>query len=139
MGEWSKKNISSFSLDAKTPQIFITTFCVCYFFFCETFYHNTLKLYNASDWHIFPLQVIDTNSLSWSTRVKGFAICFVLGFLFSLLGSALFFLPKGTILFAIFYTLGNVMAISRWAVLNVIYIYSISWKPSFCIFCNDNV
>ncbi|XP_042893899.1 vesicle transport protein SFT2A-like isoform X2 [Penaeus japonicus] len=57
-------------------------------------------------------QVIDTNSLSWSTRVKGFAICFVLGFLFSLLGSALFFLPKGTILFAIFYTLGNVMAIS---------------------------
>ncbi|XP_042893897.1 vesicle transport protein SFT2A-like isoform X1 [Penaeus japonicus] len=58
------------------------------------------------------LRVIDTNSLSWSTRVKGFAICFVLGFLFSLLGSALFFLPKGTILFAIFYTLGNVMAIS---------------------------
>ncbi|XP_063589938.1 vesicle transport protein SFT2A isoform X2 [Penaeus vannamei] len=57
-------------------------------------------------------QVIDSNSLSWSTRVKGFAICFILGFLFSLLGSALFFLPKGTILFAIFYTLGNVMALS---------------------------
>ncbi|XP_027237540.2 vesicle transport protein SFT2A isoform X1 [Penaeus vannamei] len=58
------------------------------------------------------LRVIDSNSLSWSTRVKGFAICFILGFLFSLLGSALFFLPKGTILFAIFYTLGNVMALS---------------------------
>ncbi|XP_047497429.1 vesicle transport protein SFT2A-like isoform X2 [Penaeus chinensis] len=57
-------------------------------------------------------QVIDSNSLSWSTRVKGFAICFILGFLFSLLGSALFFLPKGTVLFAIFYTLGNVMALS---------------------------
>ncbi|XP_037786712.1 vesicle transport protein SFT2A-like isoform X2 [Penaeus monodon] len=57
-------------------------------------------------------QVIDSNSLSWSTRVKGFAICFILGFLFSLLGSALFFLPKGAILFAIFYTLGNVMALS---------------------------
>ncbi|XP_047497426.1 vesicle transport protein SFT2A-like isoform X1 [Penaeus chinensis] len=58
------------------------------------------------------LRVIDSNSLSWSTRVKGFAICFILGFLFSLLGSALFFLPKGTVLFAIFYTLGNVMALS---------------------------
>ncbi|KAK4303698.1 hypothetical protein Pmani_024308 [Petrolisthes manimaculis] len=58
------------------------------------------------------LRVVDTNSLGWETRVKGFAICFGIGCLFSILGSILFFLPGGTILFAIFYTLGNVMAIS---------------------------
>ncbi|KAL3255050.1 hypothetical protein MRX96_046697 [Rhipicephalus microplus] len=29
-------------------------------------------------------QIVDTSTLSWSTRVKGFAICFVLGFVFSL-------------------------------------------------------
>lgn len=58
-------------------------------------------------------QVIDNNSLSWSTRVKGFAICFVLGFSLSFLGSALLFLPGGGLtLFAIFYTVGNVLAIS---------------------------
>lgn len=32
-----------------------------------------------------PLQVIDASTLSWSTRIKGFAICFVLGILCSLL------------------------------------------------------
>ncbi|XP_066970049.1 vesicle transport protein SFT2A isoform X1 [Macrobrachium rosenbergii] len=58
------------------------------------------------------LRVVDSSTLSWSTRVKGFAICFGLGFLFSILGSALFFLPKGVILFGIFYTLGNIMALS---------------------------
>ncbi|KAK7073187.1 Vesicle transport protein SFT2B [Halocaridina rubra] len=57
-------------------------------------------------------QVADSSTLSWSTRVKGFAICFGVGFLFSIMGSAFLFLPKGIILFAIFYTLGNIMAIS---------------------------
>ncbi|KAK8735190.1 hypothetical protein OTU49_005553 [Cherax quadricarinatus] len=57
-------------------------------------------------------QVIDNSSLSWNTRVKGFAICFALGFLFSILGSALLFLPGGFILFAVFYTLGNILALS---------------------------
>ncbi|KAG7171168.1 vesicle transport protein SFT2A-like isoform X2 [Homarus americanus] len=57
-------------------------------------------------------QVIDTNSLSWSTRIKGFAVCFGLGFLFSILGTAFLFLPRGLVLFTVFYTLGNVMAIS---------------------------
>ncbi|XP_076050353.1 vesicle transport protein SFT2A isoform X2 [Oratosquilla oratoria] len=56
-------------------------------------------------------QVIDNNSLSWGTRVKGFAICFVLGFIFSFLGSALLFFHNGLILFAVFYTIGNVMAL----------------------------
>ncbi|XP_071530229.1 vesicle transport protein SFT2A isoform X2 [Panulirus ornatus] len=57
-------------------------------------------------------QVIDNNSLSWGTRVKGFAICFVLGFVFSFMGSGFLFLPKGMTLFAIFYTLGNIMALT---------------------------
>lgn len=56
--------------------------------------------------------VLDSSSLSWGTRVKGFAVCFALGFLFSILGSVFLFLPKGTILFAVFYSLGNVMALS---------------------------
>lgn len=57
-------------------------------------------------------QVIDTNSLSWSTRVKGFAICFITGFIFSIVGSALLFLPNGFTLFAVFYTFGNILALS---------------------------
>ncbi|XP_045127538.1 vesicle transport protein SFT2A-like isoform X4 [Portunus trituberculatus] len=57
-------------------------------------------------------QVIDNNSLSWSTRVKGFAICFILGFVMSFLGSALLFLPKGLVLFAVLYTFGNILALS---------------------------
>ncbi|KFM62769.1 Vesicle transport protein SFT2B, partial [Stegodyphus mimosarum] len=58
-------------------------------------------------------QVIDASSLSWSTRIKGFAICFVLGFTFSVLGSACFAIPgKGFILFGIFYTLGNITALA---------------------------
>ncbi|MCL4128717.1 UNVERIFIED_CONTAM: hypothetical protein GTU68_020253 [Idotea baltica] len=58
------------------------------------------------------MQVIDTNSLSWSTRVKGFVICFSVGFVFSFLGSMFLFLPKGLTLFAVFYTIGNILAIS---------------------------
>ncbi|KAF8782496.1 vesicle transport protein SFT2A-like [Argiope bruennichi] len=57
-------------------------------------------------------QVIDASSLSWSTRIKGFIICFVLGFVFSILGSALLALPKGLILFGIFYSLGNITALA---------------------------
>ncbi|CAL4066977.1 unnamed protein product [Meganyctiphanes norvegica] len=57
-------------------------------------------------------QVMDESTLSWGTRVKGFAICFVLGFIFSFFSTALLFLPKGVILFAVFYSLGNVMALS---------------------------
>jgi len=60
----------------------------------------------------FANQFIDASSLSWSTRIQGFVICFVLGFVFSLIGSILLALPKGLILFAMFYTLGNVMSMS---------------------------
>ncbi|GFT96735.1 vesicle transport protein SFT2A [Nephila pilipes] len=56
-------------------------------------------------------QVIDASTLSWSTRIKGFIICFILGFACSILGSALIALPRGLILFGIFYTLGNITAL----------------------------
>uniref|UniRef100_A0A3Q2XY68 Vesicle transport protein n=1 Tax=Hippocampus comes TaxID=109280 RepID=A0A3Q2XY68_HIPCM len=57
-------------------------------------------------------QVLDATSLSYSTRVKWFVICFASGILCSILGSALLFLPNGIKLFAVFYTLGNVAALA---------------------------
>ncbi|XP_064173114.1 vesicle transport protein SFT2A isoform X2 [Anguilla rostrata] len=57
-------------------------------------------------------KVLDASTLSYSTRVKWFIICFVSGILCSILGTALLFLPKGTQLFAVFYTLGNLAALS---------------------------
>ncbi|XP_063297297.1 vesicle transport protein SFT2A isoform X2 [Pelobates fuscus] len=58
-------------------------------------------------------QVLDSSSLSFSTRVKWFAICFVSGIAFSILGSVLLWVPgNGAKLFAVFYTLGNIAALS---------------------------
>ncbi|XP_077102525.1 vesicle transport protein SFT2A [Siphateles boraxobius] len=58
-------------------------------------------------------QILDGTTLSFTTRVKWFVICFASGILCSILGTALLFLPKaGVNLFAVFYTLGNVAAIS---------------------------
>lgn len=55
-------------------------------------------------------QIADATSLSWSTRIKGFVICFVIGILLSLLGS--FFLFLNLTLFAVFYSFGNVVALA---------------------------
>lgn len=57
-------------------------------------------------------QVLDASTLSYSTRVKWFAICFAGGILCSILGSALLFLPGGIKLFAVFYTIGNIAALA---------------------------
>uniref|UniRef100_I3JUA3 Vesicle transport protein n=1 Tax=Oreochromis niloticus TaxID=8128 RepID=I3JUA3_ORENI len=57
-------------------------------------------------------QVLDASTLSYSTRVKWFVICFAAGILCSILGTALLFLPNGLKLFAVFYTLGNVAALA---------------------------
>ncbi|KAF2348242.1 Vesicle transport protein Got1/SFT2-like [Trinorchestia longiramus] len=57
-------------------------------------------------------KVIDSSSLSWNTRIKGFLICFILGFVLSLLGSALIFLPGGLTIFVILYTMGNILAVA---------------------------
>ncbi|XP_070568659.1 vesicle transport protein SFT2B-like [Ptychodera flava] len=56
-------------------------------------------------------QFSDATTLSWSTRVKGFVICFCIGMICSFLGVFLLFLgSNGLVLFAIFYTLGNIIA-----------------------------
>ncbi|KAI5108530.1 vesicle transport protein SFT2A [Silurus meridionalis] len=57
-------------------------------------------------------QILDASTLSYSTRIKWFIICFSAGILCSILGTALLFLPNGLGLFAVFYTLGNVAALS---------------------------
>uniref|UniRef100_A0A8C3ECI4 Vesicle transport protein n=8 Tax=Passeriformes TaxID=9126 RepID=A0A8C3ECI4_CORMO len=57
-------------------------------------------------------EVIDSTSLGWGTRVKGFIACFAIGCLCSILGSCLLWIPKkGLVLFAVFYTLGNIASI----------------------------
>ncbi|XP_058886174.1 vesicle transport protein SFT2B-like isoform X1 [Acipenser ruthenus] len=56
--------------------------------------------------------VSDATSLGWSTRVKGFIACFAIGVLCSILGVCLLWVPRnGLVLFAVFYTLGNISAI----------------------------
>uniref|UniRef100_A0A673U473 Vesicle transport protein n=1 Tax=Suricata suricatta TaxID=37032 RepID=A0A673U473_SURSU len=57
-------------------------------------------------------QVLDASSLSFNTRLKWFAICFVCGIFFSVLGTGLLWLPGGIKLFAVFYTLGNMAALA---------------------------
>ncbi|NWZ48411.1 SFT2A protein, partial [Spizaetus tyrannus] len=57
-------------------------------------------------------KVLDASTLSFGTRVRWFAICFVAGVVCSILGTALLWLPKGIKLFALFYTLGNIAALA---------------------------
>ncbi|NWS95676.1 SFT2A protein, partial [Mionectes macconnelli] len=57
-------------------------------------------------------KVLDASTLSFGTRVRWFAICFVAGIVCSFLGTALLWLPKGIKLFAVFYTLGNIAALA---------------------------
>lgn len=54
-------------------------------------------------------QFNDNMSLSWSTRLKGFLACFIIGILLSFLGSFALFL-HGLNIFAVLYTLGNVIS-----------------------------
>ena len=62
------------------------------------------------------IQALDTSSLSWNTRIKGFCICFGLGILCSILGSLVLTLnPLGGLkVFAVLYTLGNFTALGRY-------------------------
>ncbi|XP_034936346.1 vesicle transport protein SFT2A [Chelonus insularis] len=57
-------------------------------------------------------QIMDDTTLSWSTRIKGFAICFIVGILLSFLGSFALFLNRGISVFAVFYTLGNLISLA---------------------------
>nr|XP_020830290.1 vesicle transport protein SFT2B isoform X2 [Phascolarctos cinereus] len=57
-------------------------------------------------------EIIETPSLSWGTRIKGFAACFALGIIFSLMGTFMLWVPRrGLVLFAAFYTLGNIASL----------------------------
>ncbi|XP_053163512.1 vesicle transport protein SFT2B [Hemicordylus capensis] len=57
-------------------------------------------------------EAIDATSLSWGTRLKAFIACFAIGVLCSILGTCLLWIPrKGLILFAVFYTLGNISSL----------------------------
>ncbi|XP_031625889.1 vesicle transport protein SFT2B [Contarinia nasturtii] len=51
-------------------------------------------------------------TLSWSTRIKMFCFCFVIGIVFSLMGSLVIILHLGYTRFAIFYTLGNIISMA---------------------------
>lgn len=55
------------------------------------------------------------SSLEWSTRIKGFVVCFLLGLFFSVMGATMLFLPlrKKLVLFGIFYSLGNITSLLR--------------------------
>ncbi|XP_070567309.1 vesicle transport protein SFT2B-like [Ptychodera flava] len=61
-------------------------------------------------------QFSDATTLSWSTRVKGFVICFCIGMICSFLKMTILEVfpfvsgDNGLVLFAIFYTLGNIIA-----------------------------
>lgn len=61
----------------------------------------------------FELQINDMSTLSWSTRIKAFCICFVLGMVLSFLGSIALFLHRGIVVFAVFYTIGNLVSMAR--------------------------
>lgn len=54
------------------------------------------------------------STLSWSTRIKGFCICFAVGIVFSLMGALVLMLHLGMARFAIFYTLGNIVSMARY-------------------------
>jgi len=56
--------------------------------------------------------VNEVSTLSWSTRIKAFCICFVLGIALSLLGSFALFMHKGLATFAVFYTIGNILSMA---------------------------
>lgn len=61
----------------------------------------------------FAAQFRDATTLGWTTRIKGFAICFGLGFLFSILGAFFLAIPgKGLRLFALFYSIGNITSMA---------------------------
>ncbi|CAB1439293.1 unnamed protein product [Pleuronectes platessa] len=56
--------------------------------------------------------VNEASTLSWTTRVKGFVACFVVGAACTVVGVCLLFLPRiGITLFIVFYTFGNLCAL----------------------------
>lgn len=50
-------------------------------------------------------------TLSWSSRIKAFAGCFIIGLIFTFCGSAALFFGNIT-KFAVFYTIGNIVSLA---------------------------
>eukprot|EP00794_Sanderia_malayensis_P000518 gene518-1167_t len=71
---------------------------------------KTLGVQQDSEEQSIVAEISDATTLSWSTRIKGFAICFCCGVLCSLLGTIL--LWKSIKLFAVFYSIGNIAALA---------------------------
>ena len=58
--------------------------------------------------------MVESSSLGWGTRVKGFIACFVIGIVLSVIGSVCLFFPRGLVAFSVFYTTGNIVALVRY-------------------------
>ncbi|XP_069020375.1 vesicle transport protein SFT2B-like [Embiotoca jacksoni] len=53
------------------------------------------------------------STLAWGTRMRGFAVCFVLGAFCSIMGTCLLWIPgAGLAVFAVLYSVGNVCALA---------------------------
>ncbi len=57
-------------------------------------------------------EALDATTLSWSTRVKGFLICFGIGVFIAVLAAVMFSITFNLFTFGVLYTLGNVVAIA---------------------------
>ena len=60
----------------------------------------------------FISETLDASTLSYSTRIKGFIACFVLGVAISVLSTVIYALTWNLSSFCILYTLGNVVALA---------------------------
>ncbi|KAJ8350696.1 hypothetical protein SKAU_G00258260 [Synaphobranchus kaupii] len=85
--------------------------------FASTLMDKLKKVLSGQDGNNDDLNVLEAanraSTLSWATRVKGFVACFAFGVVFSVLGVCLLWLPKiGVILFAVFYTFGNIASLA---------------------------
>jgi len=65
---------------------------------------------NVDEERGFVADALDASSLSMSTRIKGFAACFIMGILFSLLSVAMLSISLSA--FVILYTFGNITALA---------------------------
>ncbi|XP_068458129.1 vesicle transport protein SFT2B-like [Clinocottus analis] len=55
----------------------------------------------------------EASTLAWGTRMRGFAVCFALGILCSVLGTCTLWIPGvGLAVFAVLYSVGNVSALA---------------------------
>jgi len=66
---------------------------------------------NVDEERGFVAEALDASTLSWSTRIKGFAACFIIGLVISLLSTMM--LSFGSLAgFALLYSFGNITALA---------------------------